>query len=485
MKGGATHMDIITLLNGLLEKLFKIEETFYQTPSDLYSVEQLTADTFTKTSADFLGMLLSEADQTISKSQYRKNNYTIQRHDSRTLTTLVGDVVFNHTMYKKKEDKSTHFLLDEMLQLDCHERFSEGAEVALLTEAVKSSYSKAAKILPTESEVSKTTVMNKVHQIAEEVPLEEKETLKKCEYLYIEADEDHISEQGRTVTEDEDNKMLGKLAYLYESKKEIGKNKRELVNTFYQSGVYEGSEKNQQFWKRMEEYIEKTYDMDYLKTVYVIGDGAGWIKSAENQVVYCKLCMDKYHVAKYINSAANQMMDEKDIAKENIYKYIYGHKKKELTEYFDEMLLSANNQKPVEDAKNYLLNNWPALMRTYHDKNLYGSSTEGHVSNVLSARMSSRPMAWSNTGADRMCKLRCYVENHGEEKLINLVRYSREKRNLKRTGTEDIPLQKEKIRMSITEKYDKGKSYIESIQATIPGYTARKQTSIRHHLNLI
>ena len=50
MKGGATHMDIITLLNGLLEKLFKIEETFYQTPSDLYSVEQLTADTFTKTS---------------------------------------------------------------------------------------------------------------------------------------------------------------------------------------------------------------------------------------------------------------------------------------------------------------------------------------------------------------------------------------------------------------------------------------------------
>lgn len=84
-----------------------------------------------------------------------------------------------------------------------------------------------------------------------------------------------------------------------------------------------------------------------------------------------------------------------------------------------------------------------------------------------------------------MCKLRCYVENHGEEKLIDLVRYSREKRNLKRTGTDDIPLQKEKIRMSITEKYDKGKSYIERIQATIPGYTARKQTSIRHHLNLI
>lgn len=109
----------------------------------------------------------------------------------------------------------------------------------------------------------------------------ENKTLKKCECLYIEADEDHISEQGRKVT----------------------------------------------------------------------GDGASWIKSAKNHIVYCKLCMDKYHVAKYINSAANQMLDEKDIAKENIYKYIYGHNKKKLNDYLDEMLGSANNQKPVEDAK--------------------------------------------------------------------------------------------------------------------------------------
>lgn len=55
-------MGVITLLDGFLKNLFKIEKTFYQTPSDLYSVEQLTVDTFTKTSADFLGMLLSEAD---------------------------------------------------------------------------------------------------------------------------------------------------------------------------------------------------------------------------------------------------------------------------------------------------------------------------------------------------------------------------------------------------------------------------------------
>lgn len=470
-------MDIITLMKGLLEELSQVEENFYKNPADLHSLERLTKDIFTRKAADFVGMTLSGVDEKICNCQYRKNNYTIQRHDKRTLTTVVGDVVFNHTMYLKKEDRNTHFLLDEMLKLDSHERFSEGAETELLKEAVKSSYASASKVLPAESEVSKTTVMNKVHQIAEEIPLEEKEERKKCEYLYIEADEDHISEQ-RERNSDGDG-MIGKLAYLYEGKKETGKNKRELVNTFYQSGIYEGSEKNKKFWERMEEYIEKTYDMDYLKTVYVIGDEGGWIKSAENYIVYCKLCMDKYHVSKYINSAANQMLDEKDIAKGKIYEYIYGHKKKKLKEYFDRMLHSANNQKPVEDAKNYLLYNWSSLMRTYHDINLYGRSTEGHVSNVLSARMSSRPMAWSRTGADRMCKLRSYVENHGEEKIIELVRYSREKRNLKRRG-EEVKLEENRIRMNISEHYDKGKSYIESIQATIPGYTAKKQTSIRH-----
>lgn len=46
-------------------------------------------------------------------------------------------------------------------------------------------------------------------------------------------------------------------------------------------------------------------------------------------------------------------------------------------------------------------------------------------------------------------------------------------------------LEEKKIRMNISERYEKGKSYIDSIQATIPGYTARKQISIRHQLNLI
>ena len=48
-------------------------------------------------------------------------------------------------------------------------------------------------------------------------------------------------------------------------------------------------------------------------------------------------------------------------------------------------------------------------------------SAEGHISHVYSDRMSSRPLGWSITGADKMSRLRVYKMNHGN--MLELVRY--------------------------------------------------------------
>ena len=124
------------------------------------------------------------------------------------------------------------------------------------------------------------------------------------------------------------------------------------------------------------------------------------------------------------------------------------------------------------------------MMRSYHDKRLKGCSAEGHVSHVLSERLSSRPMGWSQSGADRMSKLRCYERNHGREKIIELVRCSRKARKLKRTGTDDVCVREESLRGILAEHYDQSRSYIDRIQATVPGMTTRKTASIRMQLKL-
>ena len=94
----------------------------------------------------------------------------------------------------------------------------------------------------------------------------------------------------------------------------------------------------------------------------------------------------------------------------------------------------APNEKAVNDCEEYLLNNWDSAVRRMQDKNVYGCSAEGHVSHMYSDRMSSRPMGWSEAGADAMCQLRCYVKDYGEEKILELVKYRRSHKQEEATG---------------------------------------------------
>ena len=132
----------------------------------------------------------------------------------------------------------------------------------------------------------------------------------------------------------------------------------------------------------------------------------------------------------------------------------------------------------MERTRKYLVNNWASVVRAYKDKKAYGCSAEGHVSSVYSDRMSSRPMGWSETGSDRMCKLRCYTRNGGN--LIDLVRYRRELvlDKTEATGTDDyLPVK----RYNAEQRRDR--RYIEQLQVTIPGYTVRKTLAIREQIH--
>ena len=166
-------------------------------------------------------------------------------------------------------------------------------------------------------------------------------------------------------------------------------------------------------------------------------------------------------------------------------KKIYKKQKSKFKKYTEEMLLSAGNPEVIIELQKYALGNWEAVMRSYHNELITGCSAEGHVSHILSERLSSRPMGWSQTGADRMSKLRCYERNHGREKIIDLVRYSREKRLLKRTGTEDVVIKRLQLRNVVAEHYNQSHSYIDRLQVQIPGLTARKTACIRSQLRLL
>ena len=482
-------MNIIALLETLVIGLMETEEIFFKNPKDFHTLETATKATTDAVAAMFMSNLLSSMDEMIYNCSYREGRYNVQRKDTRTLISSVGDITFDCTYYKRLSEEGGYVcLIEEMMGLEKHERFTEEAEVMMLTEALKTSYSEAAKVLPSKSKISKTTVMNKVHQIADEIPYEAPETKKECTYLFIEADEDHVAEQHGRWTKKEDNAgFISRLAYVYEYKRETPgcKGKKELVNKFHFGGLYQGHVGIEKFWNNVNDFISKTYKTDKIEKIFISGDGASWIKSGADYVAKAVFCADKFHLMKYINAASGQMLDEKDIAKEEIWHQLYKRSRKGFRDYTDAMIRSTNNTEPIEKLQTYVLNNWSAVMLCLHSEIVDGCSAEGHVSHVLSDRLSSRPMGWSQTGADRMSKLRCYEKNYGREKIIDLVKYSREQRSLKRTGTDDIVLKSVSLREIREEHYNQAKSYIERIQATIPGETSRKIIKIRENLRFI
>ncbi|NLJ81114.1 MAG: hypothetical protein GX335_08830 [Firmicutes bacterium] len=71
-----------------------------------------------------------------------------------------------------------------------------------------------------------------------------------------------------------------------------------------------------------------------------------------------------------------------------------------------------SRRKRIEKIIGYLNRNWRGIQaRRIHKDVLYGCSAKSHMSHVLSARLSSRPMGRSLLGANQMAHLRGYKAN--------------------------------------------------------------------------
>lgn len=468
-------------LNTLWEKA---DADFASDLTNLSQYEQKVREAALLSAAEHIALTLESIDRAICDSLRRKEKYNIQRVDSRTIITTLGEVTFSRTYFKNRETEKYSYLLDDLLHLDSHERMSELAEAKILEEAIDKSYSKGGKALDNDCIFSKVAVMNKVHNVIS-FPDEAPKQKKKVKVLYVEADEDHIAAQ-KGAKDRHPKGMIGKLVYIYEDKEDVCKGRRKLVYKHHIGGLYYGDD-NKNIWKDTWRYIDSHYDTEYLETIYVGSDSGGWIKAAETELDKAVMAIDKYHLMKYINAAAHQMLDEDVIAKEKIWKYLTKGKKKEFQEIMKEMISCANNIGPIVECRDYILNNWKAVKTRMKLDRRYGCSAEGHVSHIYSDRLSSRPMGWCETGADRMCLLRCFVENYGKEKIIDLVKYTRQRKHeLKATGTDGAIVNVKELEKTIEVRHLSYGGYIERMQVSLPGYnTVRKKLAIQEQIGFI
>lgn len=178
--------------------------------------------------------------------------------------------------------------------------------------------------------------------------------------------------------------------------------------------------------------------------------------------------LDEFHISKYLIKLTSHMGDTREDARSILRDIIRRGPK---AEFWDKVELLKNDLLPegregkIDEYRDYLLANWtPARLRLCHKEGVKGSSTEAHVSHVLSSRMSSRPMGWSKLGAHQMAKLRAYYKNGGD--MLELVKY--QKQELKEvSGGTALVLSASEVLVSERNKHSEIGKYMENIQHSV------------------
>lgn len=122
--------------------------------------------------------------------------------------------------------------------------------------------------------------------------------------------------------------------------------------------------------------------------------------------------LDKFHLNKAILEAtARQPEKRRDIYRAINTSDLNSFKK--ITTEMAKCASSERERKMIADFRRYITNNWGSIT-IRNEEDCGSSSPEGHVSHVLSSRLSSRPIAWSRKGLKAMSALRAYICSGGK-----------------------------------------------------------------------
>ena len=403
--------------------------------------------------------VLEGLDERIYEQEKETKRYRIKaKSKARNLVTSFGEISFNRRYYEDKQTRTYAALLDQILGIPAYARVETSCAAAMITNATKESYEQAA-AHSTIAAVSGQTVSNCLkkmgHITGEELPYPERESSAKT--IYIEADEDHIS-----IANGQNREM--KLAYVYEDKVEVSRNRRKTVGL----RTFVGYEKAGRFWSRVAQYIYRTYDSDVK--IYLIGDGGNWIKAGLDILDNCTYILDRFHLERYI----------RQIGKENIkvIKRIHHELREDDYETFKkeveiQIRMHAERKEVIEKSYVYIKRNWEHAVNSMRYPEIK-SSTEGHVSSILAARLTSRPMAWSEECSNTIGQLRGYAASGGN--VRNYVEEILEKKS--HAHTQAIQLRKNGMERK-TRKCDLASGGNEYM---LPGLESAKYRSLRNYL---
>lgn len=391
-------MKIIPLIN-------EITNTFNQTfnnnltPLNLERKIRDVGDLFTlKLYESFLNFF----DEQFKNKKERKKEYNIKETRKRTLITSVGVININSTSYINKVSKEYYVPLRDILHLKPYQRLTNEAEYQLVKYSMHENMSQSARHALRNTIISRSTVSKKIKALNGSINEVITRTDNQPDVLYIEMDEIHANLQ-------HDGNKICPCAIVHEGYEEDFVKRKKLKNVRYFADselTYEG------LWEVIFDFVNKRYDIDKFKTIFVSGDGACGIKNYTNCFPNAKFVLDPFHYfRKHLSYIFKNEIELKNIAdnyiRNNMLEDFKTLVKCQIEKY-------PNQEKYMKDHMNYIINNLDGIKNQNDEDYKVHCSMEGHVNQAFARYITSSPYGFSKQGLRNKLKLLVYHANKHE-----------------------------------------------------------------------
>ena len=373
------------IINEVTEKLKREFNNFFAgEQTDIDAAERFFGSQIAEAVIQLLQAYYEQRDRQLleDKAGRKQAGLSVERHgDKREVLTQFGRLEYKRTYYRKVSG-GYEYPVDRLVGIEAYERISSSVGLALVEASLEMSYGKASAYV-TGEQVSRQTVMNKIRAAS---PQQKPVEYRSVRELHIDADEDHVHLQTGKST-------VVPLISVYEGIEHQGK-RGVCKNIFH---ISEYGKKPSAVWDAVSDELDRRYDLSNTR-IYLHGDGAPWIKEGLNYLPNCEFVLDRYHKNKAIKQALSGI--DRLVGSQyefQIRKALNEGSRDRLSSIRDALLERyPDRKKTIRENIDYLLSNFDAITITKRDNaSLNGGCTEPHVSHVLSARLSSRPMGWS------------------------------------------------------------------------------------------
>ena len=356
-------------------------------------------------------------DRGYKNSIERMHKYHIKAHTTRTIMTIFGEITYRKTIYQSKHNNKSYCFIDDYLGLKKYDYFDPYIKATILEYASNNPYTKVAKIVndmignriktkESYQYITRQTIRNII--LSSSISNPKYQELETPDDLYIMADEKFVATQNNN---NED--VMIKDIVVFDGREQ--KNNRITLKNKMSFASF----KNNDCLNECIDYLYYVYDMDKIKNIYIMGDGATWIKSLQYEFKFdissnVTFNLDKYHFKQAIHHIGQDELLEKYLVS-----YVLNNHKKDFKECCDSLIQSYGyREETITNKKEYILNNWNYINNLY--KNKLKCPMESQISHTLADLFSSRPKGYSLKTLTKLLKLRMLYKNNFNIKLLYL-----------------------------------------------------------------